>query len=267
MMTKKKKGLKKPLSNEKESSKFHTTPQDLNGHIEFGPVTPPVNIEFDDFKLTIEVIDETLIRRVMGDEKVEKTLLKRDCNIMIYPVEPVNKPKNITQFLQVEFERPIMIAPKDTSSFFTTFPLEIGIFVEGNKKAEVVDIFTFTKPKFTQYGELTNGIICKHWKGEVSTSQPMADPLQTGIIELTISNTTQIWMEVSKAVFNAYGMKIYYSPGLITLKGYMKILKVTMAETDFMDLPLMEGMMKSLELFKIKTPAMVNRKFVMEGGF
>jgi hypothetical protein len=100
----------------------------------------------------------------------------------------------------------------------------------------------------------------------VYSSIPSINPLYEGIIELSITNTTKEWITVTKAIFNAYGMKIYYRDDLVAMKASMKIIHGSIAETDFVDAPLEPGMNKSLELYTVKKLAVTTTKFIMEAG-
>lgn len=50
------------------------------------------------------------------------------------------------------------------------------------------------------------------------------------------------------------------------LRANLRIVKQGIAETEILDAPLIEGMRKSIELFQPKTPTVIPRKFLMEGG-
>jgi len=95
-------------------------------------------------------------------------------------------------------------------------------------------------------------------------------PIHEGVLELSITNTSTGWVEVTKAVFNAYGMNMYYNDYLVAMKANMNIQKKELAETEFSDSPLETGMKKSLKLYTVKQVvkkvAITTTKFVMEEG-
>jgi uncharacterized protein len=238
-----------------------------NNTIVFGSFEPPLSITMDDLSLSMVTEDGTVsYTREQGKELVEKTLLSEKCRIMIHPVEPVNLPRNITSYLLVEFDRPLMVPPRSSSLVYLTFPVEIGVFVAGGKEVDVVDIFSFVRPKFTQYGDLTRGYICRYWRSAVTTQIPETDPLKDGVLHLEVSNPTQEWVELTKVVLNTYEMKIFFADDLVSAKAVTRILKEGMAEADFIDSPTRKGMEHSIELFKSRKNTVMSRKFVMEGG-
>jgi len=92
------------------------------------------------------------------------------------------------------------------------------------------------------------------------------DRVHEGVIELNITNTTTGWIEVTKAMFNAYGMKIYYSDNLVSMRANMKVKSSQIAENDFDDSPLEVEMKKSVELFSTRKLSITTTKSIMELG-
>lgn len=209
-----------------------------------------------------------LYRRESVDEKMEKNLLASTGKILINPVEPLNKPKELTSHFLIEFERTLVVEPGATQKIYAKYPLEIDVFIsgKGNENFKILDIFTLMKQKFSLYGDPSSGVICKYWRSAVYSSIPSVNPIHEGVVELSITNTSTEWVEVTKAVFNAYGMKMYYHDDMVAMKAKMKIMRGKMAETDFFDSPLETGMKKSLELYTVRKVAVTTTKFVMEAG-
>jgi hypothetical protein len=233
----------------------------------FGTYTIPLEIAAAGISLTIERDGEGLrYRSTCNDTTVEKLLLTRAGEVLINPVEPLNRPKELTATLLIELEKTLVVEPGTTKTVFLTFPIEIGVFITTNENVEVLDIFTLVPQKFTLYGDPRSGVICKYWRSTVSASIPTVNPLFEGVIQLRISNTTSDWVNVTRAVFNAYTMKIYYSERLVTMRATMKILLRHLAETLFIDEPLEQGMAKSLELYTARKLQVPLTKFMMEAG-
>jgi len=233
----------------------------------FGLHKVPLRIEKAGISLRVRKEGEVLVyRRECRGEKVEKTLLTSNGKILINPIEPLNTPKEITPYLLIHFEKALLVEPKITTEVFLTFPVEIGIFVSQNEHFEICDIFTIAKQKFTLYGDPRSGVICRYWGSNVHSSIPTGNPFQEGVLQLNIRNTTAKWIEVSKAVFNAYGMKIYYNDKKVSMKAELKLMSKGSAETDSIDSPLEERMKKSLELYTTRKLAITTTKFMMEAG-
>lgn len=240
----------------------------------FGDYDLPLRFAEDGFSLSVERMEEVLLlyRRECGDEKAEKILPVSTEKIIINPIEPMNKPKKLTSNLLIEFETTLVVEPGATQQIYVKYPLEIGVFIlgQGNDDFKIFDIFTLMKPKFTLYGDPSTGVLCKYGKSAVYSSIPSVNPIHEGVIELSITNTSTGWVEVTKAVFNAYGMNMYYNDYLVAMKANMNIQKKELAETDFSDSPLETGMKKSLKLYTIKQVvkkvAITTTKFVMEEG-
>jgi uncharacterized protein len=233
----------------------------------FGKYDMPLNIEKEGVSISIEKEgDAYSYSRECLEEKVKKTLLIGNGRLLINPVEPLNKPKSITPYLLIKFEKKLVVEPKATKKIFLTFPVEIAAFIAIENDFELLDVFTLTNMKFTLYGDSRNGFICKYWKSEVYSVMPTVDILQQGVIELSLTNSSATFTELTQAVFNAYGMKIFYSDGLTAMKATIKLRAGDIAETDFEDSPLENGMTRSLEVYTSKKLLVTSTKFLMEYG-
>lgn len=260
----------------KQSGNF-SSPHDLNwvfkpdqetGGFPWGPHKIPVRINFEGLCLTVEKCEGGMIyRREGGGDLLEKMVFTEKGRFLISPVEPFHRPVGVSTHLMIEFAAPLLIEPRASKKVQVTFPLELASAV-GKRPAEahIMEIFTLSKSKYTLYGSVRNGLICRHWKSEVFKKMPVLNPLREGVMEVAIQNASPRWVEIRKAAFSAQGMKIYFSPDLVSLKASIKIINDYSAETNFLDQPLKKGMVKALELFSarlIGLPA----KTVMEEGY
>lgn len=233
----------------------------------FGSHEIPLCIAQEGFSLTVERDGEGLrYKRECVDEKVEKIVLTSSGRILVNPLEPLSKPKELTPYLLIELASTVVVEPKASQRVFVKFPVEVGVFISKDENYEILDVFTLIKQKFTLYGDPRSGFICKYFRSEVYPSIPAADRLREGVMELNITNTTTGWVEVTKGVFNAYGMKIHYNDNLASLRANMKVKGAQIAENDFFDSPLVTEMTKSLELYATRKLSMTSTKSVMELG-
>jgi len=201
-------------------------------------------------------------RRSCRDEAVEK-LVSGGKSIVINPVEPVNLPQEVTHYLSISFKKPVLLEPGNSTEIFLKFPIEIGVFIN---KAALIDIFTLTRPKYTLYGNPKSGMICRSYESDVYTEPPEMDPLKEGIISLQIKNDDEEWVEVKKAVFDSYAMKIYYGD-VVSMMAEMRIINRNVAETSFIEQPLKSNMKKSIELYVARKLLIERKVLLMEWGF
>ena len=196
-------------------------------------------------------------------------------NLLINPIEPVTQPKQITHYLLIELTPSVLLSPNTTLTFFTTFPVEIGICTEPPKTLELgfftepqkitlIDSFTLTSPKYTLYGTPNNGLICKWWKSSTHTKILDVNPLYEGILHLTIQNTSSEWTELTKLVFDAHHMKLYYTT-IAYMNASVKVNTKT-AETSFKEKPLTETMKKAATLFTPTKLPVLEKPFIMRWG-
>lgn len=234
----------------------------------FNKYSPPFKIETENIKISVEKENGNLVyRRILNSESTEKILLHKGGEFLINPVEPVNIPKMLSPYLLIEFKRPVMVAPNDKQKIYLKFPLETGVFVSRREREyEPIDILTLSPSKFTLYGNSSQGMICKYWESDVYSSYPNPDILYEGDMELDIVNDTNRWIEVTQAVFNAYGMKIYYGPDRISMKAVMKIISKSLAETDILTYPSKSTLNRSVELYTARKLLLNGSKSIMEFG-
>ena len=233
----------------------------------FGTYAIPLNLQNEGFSLLIEKEGGLFVyKREAGREKKEQVILGDKKRILINPVEPLNNPKDLSPYLDIEFKRILTIEPGSNRKVFLKFPLEMGVFLSDKKPFDVLDIFTLTKPKYTLYGNPRNGVICKYWESDIFSAPPPVEYYREGVMELTLTNTAKEWEEVSKAIFNAYGMKIYYNDKMVAMKAEMKVMNQSTAETAFLDSPLQNGMKNALELYVAKKIPIATAKFMMREG-
>lgn len=234
----------------------------------YGAYDIPLSIEFEGISLSIERRDAAIAyRRRLGEDTVEKLLLGGGRGgIIINPVEPLNLPRDLTPYLYLDFQRPAVLAPKSSSTVFVTFPVEIGVFLKDNGEIETLDLFTLARQKYTLYGDPRNGMLCRYWSTPVAIDPPRPDCLREGVMELKLANATGSWVEVTKAIFSAYGMKLYYSDGLVAMRADMEVTGATTANTDFRDIPMEPLMSKSLELYTARKLVVLFPKFTMTDG-
>ncbi|WP_332450083.1 DUF432 domain-containing protein [Methanoculleus sp.] len=203
-------------------------------------------------------------RRRCEGETFERLLVSKTGEFVINPVEPINLPSAITNFLLVEFS-PMVIEPGGSQTVYLTFPVEIGVFLEAPKDIEVLDVFGLGTQKYTLYGPPTSGLIARWYRSAVSTEIPTVECFREGVMELSINNLSHEWVEISRVVFDSTDMKIYYGDFVATA-ATMKILSPILAETDFIDAPLQPDMVKSVELHAARKIPGLNRGYLMEWG-
>ena len=235
--------------------------------LSYGTYQCPVEIRLEPLLISMTQHENLCIyRRDYNTAHFEKRLLSTSHSIIVNPVEPVNLPRDITSHFMIMLNSPLYVQPKITETIYLTFPIEVAIIVVGHKNTEVLDIISLTKPKYSLYGSQKSGMICKYWSSDVFSSIPDCEPHMQGVLELRINNTTGRWIKVTQVVFNAYGIKIYYDEELVSMKATMKLLSKEMAETEFINAPLRDGMKKSVELYMLKKLTVSTTKMVMEEG-
>jgi len=243
-------------------------PGQSGGGFPWGPHKVPVKLSFEGISLALEKQEAGMhYRRSSNGENYEKKIFAQKGRFFLSPVEPFHKPVGISTHLLVEFTQPVLLEPRASRNVMVTFPLELASAIAQTRDGgKVLDIFSLSPAKFTLYGSIRSGLICRYWKSEVYGKLPVVNPVLEGIMEINVQNTSGRWAEINKAAFSAQGMKIYFNPYLVSLKASIKIINDYSAETSFIDEPLRKGMDKALEQF---TPRLIGlpAKTLMEEGY
>lgn len=233
----------------------------------FGQYTSTFRYESGDFLVEAERIDGLLTyRRKCEGRAFERILaVSEAARVTVNPVEPVNLPKDITDLLQIEFT-PIVLEPGAAQTVYLKFPVEIGVFLASEKGIEILDIFGAGAQKYTLYGPPAGGAIARWCRSGVYPRVPPVERFREGVMELSILNTSSEWAHVSCAVFNGVDMKIFYNDDIAAATATMKIINPTIAETGFIDIPLVPGMTRSVELYRARKIRVISRGYLMEWG-
>jgi len=232
----------------------------------FGKYDLSLHLEEEGIKIEVEGKGKKRIyRRICNGEEVEKHIYAKEGNIVICPVEPVNLPKEGTaEHLLVKLIKPIIIEPDVESTFYVTFPVEIGVFLVDKRDVERIDIFTLTKPKYALYGPPESGVICRWWESDVYGEVPEIKRLFEGVLRVDAKNSYREWVEISKIVFRALDMKVFYNDHAY-MHARLNILKKTVGETSFNERK-PKNMQPSIDIYEAKGIKKLEKKFVAEWG-
>lgn len=236
--------------------------------VPWGPHELPLSLELEGVSIKVDgAKGRYAYRREGAGDSIGKQILAENSKIKLSPAEPLNKPSPVCANLLIELSSPAVIQPKSAQTLYLAFPVEIAVLLEhGRSEDYLLDIFSLVKAKYTLYGGVKEGMVCRHWASEVYTEIPNLNPLEQGVLKLTVSNLGNRWAELNKAVFSAYGMKLFYGPGIVSLTAEIKIINETFAETSFKEGPLQDGMARGIELYSAK-PLSQQGKIVMEEGY
>ena len=206
--------------------------------------------------------------------KHESNIATRTGTFYLQPIEPLNLPDNVTDFIEIEFSE-ITIEPEGKAVVFLTIPIEIGVFLEaGNGDRNLLDIVTFCHPKFSLYGAASRGVITRFHKSEVYAMPPSVDNYKEGLLRLEIENDTDEWATVGRVVIYQKGLNLYYDETTVSASAKMIIRTHDVADVVGIDQPIREEMTESVQVFEQRrtTPfcniegALLDSTFTMDMG-
>jgi hypothetical protein len=185
--------------------------------------------------------------------------------ILVHPVEPLALPKPVTRFLEIQFP-PLIIGPYSEEAAYMTFPLDIGIFIQGKGDIERLDLFSLREPQYSLYGPPDRGVITRYHESGVTAWIPDIAPLYDGLLHITFHNASRNWIEVSRAVFESTSMVLFFDE-IACMEAGMEIFSSLVAETTIRERPFREGMKRSAGLWPGRRNPFVEQKgFLMEHG-
>ncbi len=189
-------------------------------------------------------------KRTLGDWKTEINVCVTDAKMLIHPVEPLNLPDNITDFMEIKFD-PIRIEPSGRCVVFVTMPIEIGIFLESKDgSADVLDIVSYVYPKYSLYGGSNRGVISRFNESKVYYYPPSMKNYETGLLKLEIENRSDEWATVGRVVVFQKGLYLYFDENFVAASAEMKIISPDVAVVTGIDSPIRPDMTQSKRLFK-----------------
>ena len=233
----------------------------------FGTYGLSTTLKEDDIEIIVEGKGKKrrYFRRA-GKDEIEKVIFADGGNLVVCPVEPVNLPQDgVAEHLLIELNKPLIIEPGVKNTIFVKFPIEIGVFLVDKRDVELIDIFTRIKPKYTLYGPPESGIICKWWKSDIFDDKPSVKKLYEGILKVDISNKYYEWVELTKMVFDAYSMKVFYNHSAY-IHAHLIIVNKTIGETTFITRR-PKDMQGSLDIYISRGVKKLEKKFIMEWRF
>ncbi len=212
-------------------------------------------------------------RDILGWKSTANVAVKDGC-FYLQPIEPLNLPDNVTDFIEITFDT-ITIEPNGTATIFLTFPIEIGVFVESKSgERNLLDIITFCHPKFSLYGLPSRGVITRVHQSKVSGMPPCVRNYQEGILRLEIENDTDEWASIGRVVLYQKGLTLFYDDVSVTACAKMVVKSSDMADVFGYNMPLHPEMTECLQVFEQRrtTPfcnidgALLDTTFTMDMG-
>ena len=206
--------------------------------------------------------------------KHESNIATQTKTFYLQPIEPLNLPDNVTDFIEIEFKE-ITIEPEGKAVVFLTIPIEIGVFLEArNGERNLLDIITFCHPKFSLYGAASRGVITRFHKSEVYAMPPSVENYKEGLLRLEIENDTDEWATVGRVVIYQKGLNLYYDETTVSASAKMIIRTHDVADVVGIDQPIREEMTESVQVFEQRrtTPfcniegALLDTTFTMDMG-
>ncbi len=151
-------------------------------------------------------------RYIYKRNDIEKIIPGKDITFDLFPVSS----SGIANYIQLSLKNPIVISPRDTTTFTITAPYDLQVRALKNRKWTSIDTIHIQKEKYALYGPVEKGMLCRYFKSDSNEEK------DTAIVHIQVENETETWQEVSKIVFSAdielyEDEKIHYPPLQLTI--------------------------------------------------
>ncbi len=191
-------------------------------------------------------------KRALGDWKTDINVCVTGAKVLIHPVEPLNLPDNLTDFMEIRFN-PIRVEPSGRCVVFVTMPIEIGVFLESAEgSADILDIISYVYPKYSLYGGSNRGVITRFNESKVYYYPPAMKNYESGLLKLEIENKSDEWATVGRVVIFQKGLYLYFDENFVAASAEMKIISPDVAIVTGIDAPIRPDMTPSNRLFKTR---------------
>ncbi|MDP6640834.1 MAG: DUF432 domain-containing protein [Nitrososphaerales archaeon] len=224
--------------------------------------------------------DSYTYRRDHKGETSSKTVFssrKGKVKLAIYPVRPIQMPRQLAHNIMVNLESPIALPPKSSVTHHLTMPIEIGVFTISKNSNYMIDAFSLSFPKYGLYGKPNMGYICRLHNSIISSEEKAVPYEEAGII-MKFQNKSADWVTVHKIVMDAYMVDLYLSGDTVYLEDSNLLIEDgTVASLFLNNKPPLHGLKEvpmaaeSVKKFRLgfleRGGFGVEGKFVMEHGY
>jgi len=133
-------------------------------------------------------------------------------DVTIVPMYPVLVPKRITEYVLVELNKRVDIAPSTNTEFYVQVPVDIAVYAYRGKNFTIVDLIPGYNPKYTLYSNPNEGIIARYIKTGIHDHEPKAE-IGKAIALVRVRNKTREWVALTKVLLHSGNLRLYYEEG------------------------------------------------------
>lgn len=144
----------------------------------------------------VKTLPGGLKQYIRGEKVID---LPDDAEVKEYPV--LSGDTSITQFFGIVLESGFAVPPRSKASIYVDLPVDIGIYIVGDKQYKMIDRIEKWPRKFSLYGNATDGLVYRYSKGKYGkgSGNGKKDMVTTRI---DITNSHSNWTVVSKLILD-----------------------------------------------------------------
>jgi len=153
-----------------------------------------------------------LYKRVSGGVVVCEKIIAGFTELRLVPLYPLLYPKYITDYILVELEKTIDIAPGIEIDFYIEVPVDIALYAYHGREFRVIDSIPLSKPKYTLYGKPSEGVIARYTRSPIHANKP-SPAMGKALGCVKARNKTREWVTLSKILLSADNLRLHYREG------------------------------------------------------
>ncbi|MEA1994042.1 MAG: DUF432 domain-containing protein [Euryarchaeota archaeon] len=160
-------------------------------------------------------IDEEKGKYIYRRDGTEKIVFGKEVSFDLFPVVS----QGIASYLQLVFREPLALPPDESTDLKVTAPYDMEVRALKKDKWISIEKIPVQKEKYTLYGSVETGILCRYFESE------FGEKINTASLHLKIKNRTQKWHEINKIVFPVnfdlyFDEKVQYPPFKLSLNDF-----------------------------------------------
>jgi hypothetical protein len=130
-------------------------------------------------------------RYVYRREKTEKVIFGKKVKFDLFPVVS----SGIAHHINLRLKNPFVIPAESKINFQITAPYDLEVRALHGKKWTPLDKISIHKEKYTLYGPVESGELCRYFESTLEQRD------NTAQLSLTAENQTKEWQQITKLVF------------------------------------------------------------------
>lgn len=168
-------------------------------------INKEIKNNFEEYELIVKKQNDYILYEKGFKDSIQKRMIFKDHEkdkdfLGIFPIIIKNIGQLDVNHIFIKFKKEIILPSKSHLSFYSTIPIDIGVYIYQNLKENLIDYLSLGKVKFTLYGKPEKGIICRYKESEINEER-IIKKYEEALVKIEIKNNLDEMTSVNKIVF------------------------------------------------------------------